>query len=583
MPSLLDTFRFTANDGTGNTTVVPTVRTLKKRHERVDQEGRTFRTKLSTPLLFRGAHYDYFRTLYDAGDCVEVTLLIERYCGGAWETWYQGVIPLRDGDYNASRCEVSFDVVPNDVYNCADKSFDKKANWLEYGTPTEIRVMVEGSEVETITCTSAGISFDPLVYPPDFLFYKGCWGTGTTTTDAPDAATAWRPISHTQDYNFLIEQYQLITTWARETIDSATPPPGDGWINISGTTWVRPLTLSKTVFLRPPTWPPPDGFFHYIMSFEAQIANQAPISNGRLLSEVLEAAVTAIDCPIDSVVSNFFNINPDGTEPTNDAYTYAENNLHNLFFFQKSDIVRASASNDATRFETTLKEFLEELKISNVWWAIVNDAGTVKLRIEHYTYFNGANGLNLVTYASGKYIAGLDRFKTKEQVPAFEQFAYQESFRARFLTQRIDYPAACVNTGSIDRSVRRMCTDFGGLVENNDAGLDGMFLMATHPDGAGGYILNTLGGEGNGAFAWENMLPALWADGRYHIDATSTVTGYTVNSVRKSRQQGVITVKWPCSESFEPSNLVNTQLGWGEVEDAEEDVERCTLKINLLQ
>jgi len=317
--------------------------------------------------------------------------------------------------------------------------------------------------------------------------------------------------------------------------------------------------------------------------FEAQIVNSAPVSNGRALEGVLEAAVTAMDCDIDEVVSNFFNINPDGSEPANDVYTFAADNMASVFFFQKSDIVRASVSNDATRFTYSLKEFFEEIKILNLFWAITSAAGVNTLRIEHYTYFDGANGLDLTTLDSGRYIVGLDSFKTENEVPNFESFAYQESYREKFTTKRITYPAACATVEGDERTANQLCADFGGLIENQDAGLEGFFLLATLDIGGGEYLINTLGGEANGAFAWENILPALWADGRFHADATANVTGYTVNSVRKTRAQGPITIKFCCDDVFEASELVQTQLGWGEVKSAEEDTERATLRLELLQ
>jgi len=141
MPSLFDVFRFTANDGTGDQSLAPLVSGLKRRWERT-QDGRDYRIKLSSPLLFKGADYAYFRAIYDAGECTQVNLLIEVFCGGSWGTWYTGSVPIGDGDYNASRCEVSFDIQPADVYQCANKGFDQKANWPEYGPPTNIKTFV---------------------------------------------------------------------------------------------------------------------------------------------------------------------------------------------------------------------------------------------------------------------------------------------------------------------------------------------------------------------------------------------------------------------------------------------------------
>lgn len=245
--------------------------------------------------------------------------------------------------------------------------------------------------------------------------------------------------------------------------------------------------------------------------------------------------------------------------------------------------MRASASNDASRFTYSLKEFFEEMKILNLFWAITSAGGVNTLRIEHYTYFDGANGTDLTTLDGGIYIVGRDAFKTENEVPNFESFAYQESYRPKFLVKRITYPPACATVEGDERTANMMCTDFSGLLENPDAGLEGFFLLATHDLGGGEYLMNTLGGEANGAFAWENILPALWADGRFHPDATANVPGYVVNSVRKIREQVQITIQFCCEDTFEPSELVNTQLGWGEVKSAEEDTEHATLKLSLLQ
>jgi len=568
MPSLLDTFRFTADDGiSGATTVTPLNSGLKRRWER-EGNTRSYRVKLSTKLLFKGEDYTYFRDIYDTGDCTEVTLLIENYCGGEWVTWHEGVVPIFNGEYNASRCEVSFEIKPNDVYECANKAFADRDNWLDLAPRVTIKTFL--GTIETITCT------DETVTPPGSLtivwYSKHCWGTGYTQSADPDASLAWRPIAHNQ--GFIGGIFEANTTWARETITSVGAPFGDGWINISGTTWVRPINV---------------GFVTKVtganssITWEAQITNAAPVSGARRLETILETVLADAGCDFDILVSNFFNINPDATNPTNDAYTYAAANFADVYFFQKSDIVRASASNDATRFTFSMKEFLNEIKLLNVLYSITNVAGVKTLRIEHYTYYDGANGLDLTTEDGGKYIVGLDTFKTESEVPNFESFAWQESYRPKFLTKRITYPPACATTQGDERTASQLNTDFGGLNENPDAGLEGFFLMATHDVGGGEYLMNTLGGEANGAFAWENVLPALWADGRYHPDATANVPGYVVNSVAKTREQAQITMKFCCSNAFEASELVQTQLGWGEVKSAEQDTERGTLKLQLLQ
>lgn len=575
MPSLFDTFRFTANDGTGATPVFPLNSGLKRRWER-EGDTRAYRLKLSTKLLFWKADYQYFKAIRDANNCTDVSILIENKCGGTWSEWFSGKIAIAQGEYNESLCQVEFEVKPDDLYECANKGLNNKTNWLDYGTPITMKTYL--GTIETISCLDSGVNRTS----PGFLieYNKSCWGTGFTTSSEPDPATAWRPVSHEQSYSFLsgpgVWKLRTDTTWAREVITSAIAPVGDGWISLGGTTWARPVILGAIEIGSTP--------LQYGRYWKADTLNPAPLTNSRPLSVLLPAAVDALNCDIDTVVSNFFNINPDGTEPTNSAYDFAADNMQHVLFLQKSDVVRASASSDATRADLSLKEFFEDLKPLNLFYAIVNEAGVTKLRIEHYSYFNGANGLDLTTLGGGKYIQGLNSYKADEEIPAFESFSYQESHRAAFLPTKIEYPPACATTEGREISARLMSTDLGGLLENQDAGLEGFVLVATHQSGAD-YLLNTLGGEANGCFSWENIMPALLEDGRYHADATAPFPGYAANAltIKKVKVQPNVTIKFCCSDAFEPSELVNTQLGWGEVKNAEQDTEKGTLTISIVQ
>ena len=588
MPSLFDTFRFTANDGTGATPVFPLNSGLKRRWER-EGDTRAYRLKLSTKLLFWKADYQYFKAIRDADSCADVSLLIENKCGGTWSEWFSGQIAIAQGEYNESLCQVEFEVKPSDLYECANKGFSAKNNWLDFNTLAQsVGVKTLVGEIETIVCTDSAGTTTPLA--PDVVqFYKGCWGTGYTTDEKPDAATAWRPVAHNQRNIYVgppapadPDLIDATTTWAREKATSATMPPGDGWINLGGTTWVRPISVTAVVSNY--TKVRHTALTYDTIDWEARVINPEPISNGRPLSVLLPAAVAALNCDIDTVVSNFFNINPDGTAPTNSAYDFAADNMQHVLFLEKSDVVRASASNDATRADLSLKEFFEDLKPLNLFYAIVNVGGVIKLRIEHYSYFNGANGLDLTTLGGGKYIQGFNSYKADEEIPAFEAFSYQESHRAAFLPTKIEYPPACATTEGREISARLMCADLGGLLENQDAGLEGFVLVATHQSGAD-YLLNTLGGEANGCFSWENIIPALLEDGRYHPDASAPFPGYTANTatIKKVKVQPNVTIKFCCSDSFEPSELVNTQLGWGEVKSAEQDTEKGTLTISIVQ
>ena len=567
MPTLNEKYRFTASDGVTPTVVTPLDGWPRYRWERID-DGKFFRKKLANELTFAKADYTYFKALYDAADCTKITLLIERYCGGAWVTDYEGKIAIAEGEYNLSRCEVTYTVNPDDVYECINRNIEKPQNWLIFRSAVTLK-SVYGT-VETITCIYNGAEFGSTSIR---MFYKQCWSGGTfdiNTGFTPDPSLAWRPITHDQHFDTpTAGQLQITTTWARETVTQVATPPGVGWINLGSNVWVRPVLYGATT----------ERWTEDRYQFSAEVSN-LDIDNARVFNSTLESLVETFDC-VDGVVSDFFGINPDGTAPTNDAYTFASDHLQNLLLFQKSDVVRSTASGNAITLEMTLKDLLEDLRRSlNVYWGITTSGGNHYLRIEHWSYFEGTNGLDLTTLDGGKYIAGSNRFRASENVPAVEKFAYQESFSDDFLGKVLSYPEGCADDRTIDYSCRVLSADFGGLLENDSAGLTGIVLVSTYDDGSGGYLIDNLNDEANGAFAWREVLPALWAFGRYNGTLSSTAGTVTVQSVRKRKSQGPIKVKF-CCDDFEPTELVNTALGWGEVKDAELDTETNTLTLNL--
>ena len=55
-------------------------------------------------------------------------------------------------------------------------------------------------------------------------------------------------------------------------------------------------------------------------------------------------------------------------------------------------------------------------------------------------------------------------------------------------------------------------------------------------------------------------------------------------NLRKRKVQTKITYKTCCDDGeFNPNELIQTGLGWGQVKDAEYDVQTNTITVNLLQ
>jgi len=575
---LLNKFRFTADpDGTPET-LSPVNDGLKKRWDLQD-DGVSYRVTLDTELLFRGSDYTYFKDILDAGTPCSVDLLVEQYCTGAWETFFSGKITPTEGKYDLDKCEVSFKVIPNDVYECAKNEFAKEQNWLLFGEAKNLESLY--GTIETDVC-----SYNSTVVIPassgQLLFLRDCWsGAGPHDVQFdpdPDPTTAWTPVTHSQVYTGTgavgVDTVNINTTWKRETVNQVGAPPGYGWINIGGNDWVRPISIISSV----------QSNTGLTASYTATMADADPVSGGRLLSDLIVDAIVETSCDIDEVRSNFLNINPDGTQPTNDAYDYAlddEAVFQNVLIFQKSDIVNPDATNDATRLPLTFNDMLVSLRDSlNVHWAIVDVAGDNVLRIEHLSYFEGAAGLDLTTLDSGLYIRGLNRFETDGEIPSFERFAYQEAYNGGFLPNRISY--GCPTGTEIDKQLSQMNADFGGLYDNTNAGLNGFVFVCAYLISGDDYLLDTIDGVTNGAMQWKHLFNNLWIYGRYSTVATTTAGGtFTVATIKKRKAQAAIKIPF-CCDAFEPSETVETALGLGMVKSAEQDTKAGLLTLNLM-
>ena len=433
--------------------------------------------------------------------------------------------------------------------------------------------------IETTFC-----SYDGLVVIPNvqLLFLRDCFsGAGPHDVQfdpTPDPTTAWTPVEHSQIFTgntVGVDDVKIDTTWKREAVTQVSPPPGYGWINIGGDDWVRPISIISSV----------QAFTELTATYDATMTDPT-VSGGRLLADMIVDAVTETGCDIDEVRSNFLNINPDGTQPTNTAYDYAldvEGVFQNVLIFQKSDIVNPDATNDATRLPLTMNDMLTALRDSlNVYWAIVDVSGSNVLRIEHLSYFEGSAGLDLTTLDGGKYIRGLNRFETEGDIPNFERFAYQESYNGTFLPQRIGYNCPSPTGAEIDKQLSQMNADFGGLYDNASAGLIGFVFVCAYPISGDDYLLDTLDGIANGAMQWKRLINNLWIYGRYSDLASSTAGGsFTIQTIKKRKAQAPIKIPF-CCDAFEPSETVETALGLGMVKTAEQDTKTGILTLNLV-
>lgn len=569
---LLDTYRFICTVSATETDVTPVNEGIKFVWE-LEGDGRFYRRKMPTTLLFRKADYTYFKALYDVSDCQRVDVRIENNCSGDWATDFSGYIALGDANWNYDRKEVEIKVEVSDADECIIREIETEKNWLMLAGVNTIDLATLYGAVETTTCTYAPGT--PLGNPFAPTYYKACWsGTATQTDRVPDPALAWRPYEHTQTFDPVGGTQSYETTWARETITQVPTPPGFGWVNLGANKWVRPVLYSNVVETSV------SNSTETTLTFSAE-AVDITISNGKSFNDCLAAAVDALACDIDEVVSNFFGINPDGTEPANDAYTFAADRMQNVLIFQKSDIVNENASNDATILTLSLKQVLDALRDSaEIYWAVRDVAGVNTMYIEHYSYFEGVNGLDLTTLEDGKYIVGTNKFDSTDKTPAYEVFSMNEAYLDNFLPLRISYP--CGNEKRIEKAISTMATDVGGLLNNSRAGLVGFVLVATATVDADNALVDNYNYDMNGAFSWVGLGQNLLSWNRYNTEGYSNIGVMVVQSVKRRRQQAPLTIPHCCDDTFTPDENINTGLGWGQVKSAEHDTRTGLLTLTLI-
>lgn len=582
MPNLLTTRRFTVNDGVGDTTVYPVNSGLKYRWQ-LEEGGRFYRKRLQTKLLFRGEDYTFFKALFDAGDCALITILIEVYCGGDWREEFTGKIVIGQGSYHYDRCEAEYEIQPYDAYDCFKRVLKNPLNWLSPSYAGGATLLPVYGSIETVVSTYSGNEFGS---PEDtIMFLKDIWSGGTqdtTSSNAPDGATAWRPVDHLQTHTPDVNpQLEISTTWGRETVNyPGGPPPGGGWINTTGNTWVRPLLYNNTYELNYFGLEP--AIYQFIATY-----SEEEIDNGRHLPDLLPEIIEALECAsVTDVYSDFFGINPPADSPTNAAYDLAEDYFQSLLIFQKSDIVNADATNNATLLQMNINDFLTALTgVFNCYWSLEPiGGGDYVLRIEHWTFYEAANGIDL-TADHPLSVVGNNSFSSETKVPNAEIFRYQESFNAAFLEAQIQYPSACSDSDdNIEYVQGNCCADIGGLLNNSNATLTGFVLVSTVDLGGGDYLVDNTNDVMNGVMGWDVLHENLWIFGRYHMEATSTASGaFTVESTRRFREQQRIVFKYCCEETdFDPVQLIQSGLGWGQIKDIEHDTEKDQMSVILL-
>lgn len=557
----------------GTVEAFPAVNNLKWDYTK--DQGLIFHRKfLKTQLKFINdapKEIDDFTRLYEVErsvfKCEGVAIEVEKKCGDTWHPFFRGTLSMIDADWDVSNCEVTVEPRPTDKYDCLLSGWDSIVDVASIPTVDINQVAdLEGVifQFQEATC-SGNVTVDFQEYnqgivDPNDLIPSLCElpAGGFWEFDHND----WQIIDQSgQNITFFVTAYFTRAVGVGTCEGGApVPPAGSGWNLLEDNCPTNSLWV---------------GGLGGVLGDYSNFFNNFSFKHGRKLSDILTYLVS--ECGL-TVVSDFYNINPDDTHPENYAYQNAEKWCQEITLHHITDITDPRASDPAPRWEIKLKELLEDLDIlHNVKWFIDDNE---QFRLEHISYFSGSRMMNLTTEENRKYIVGSFKYKYNDyEIPKTETWkAIVEGGGADFLGQPIEYSGYCSNakefkhveyaTKILYADVTRAYYSPGQMPDEEHK----YVILSTKNYSAINLTFGLLSNQPwlNACFSWANLMDYFHQYDRPHY--TGKLNGEQKNffSVKYVRTQEKITIPMCCADtiSFDADILVKTQLGWGQISTA---------------
>lgn len=512
-----------------------------------DQDSRTYRSEFKSDIIIPCSAIpdtwpgdtvgERFQNLLDEETgCAIFEVAVEVYCGGSWVEVWTGEF---DTNWRSDRDTKTITVRPKqaDPFTCIKNNWGESVNIFDvppvtltrpYNAVYELDNVVQYSETECDPTPPTNTGFCYVEGSHQALNYGGANGI--------DWACGW--LYHRLKKN--------------GTCSGATPVPPDDY-----NTWTL---LSGGCPGTPVYWTCPESA-RLVYSFK----------NGRRFDDVLQFLLDQTGCGL-TVVSDFFGINGDNTAPSNSAYDRAADVLQDLIVHQKSDVKRHDATEVSKEpvWNMKLRDLLNDLKtMFKVAWRI---DGT-DFRLEHVSYFEAQAGPDYTAAYYEKVLTGLD-----ENIPLLRRFLFRDEQCSDYFK---GYPIETYcGEGETTERLSLFSTDLAFMTEADNAESiadDGWVLVATTPGAFTNQYENI---EDNRPLSFTELHQYfhLWEmDGAGKINNADV----TPQSVRRTRKAPAFGTTLCCDDAFDPSELVTTAMGQGEIEDSERNWALNTITLTL--
>lgn len=543
-----------------------------------------YRLRLTTELIFNG---DDFATLYaieqSSSKCEKVLFSVEKKNSDA--VW-NGHLPLARGKWFKSHTIVRITPEIQDQYTALLENWNTKRNLLSVPNLTKrsmfSRVGTGVNVTETVVNTINNINLDEAantILQESFLFPDD----GSLVDDSETWTLFSRDVSVTDVGNGLYDAV-VVDQYVREEITtdctdgSPTEPDGSGWVLIEdncGTTDTSLYARTLNVTFVSSTGSLLDDLRRVDLYEIAGFSNGQPLGydNGMLWNDIF---ATLCNEQGYTFRSNFFSYNGDGIYPNNTEYIEAKAKLAYVMLFQKSDIIKGDATENATIAEITWKRLIEIARdVWQMYFYITNDN---EFWLEHITDKSSETHRDLLVTDPVRQEDTEEYDYNDQNIPRTENHTWMDETQDDdFTGAPIRYTGVCVSgeDDSVDYPIREVSTDFPSSLERPDLfSLYGFFMFVTELVDDEYGILSEAGvitGETkmNATLSWANIHDKWWKNNRYET------TGFMNNSltdfgVRRQKRQVPVEAIVSVDDmiNFEFSKLLGTSMGSGELRES---------------
>lgn len=584
----------------GSRVIQPIVNDYALKAKLVEKE-KFRRRSMETTIVLDGVDYMWLKAIDDDPTlrCEDVTFVITTVIGGTTYTPFEGVVKVPQVKFNERAGIANFKPLPDDDYREMYENWETEHNILT-GTNTTVYGLL--GDLEAIRCEDNAYSGSLPSRVSPYTTIDSCISPG-------EGYVVFR-----LEYGFGIPGPDYIrTTWIREKVTgSVSEPIGNGWIDLGGGDWAREpqisavpveivntydsntnvlvydayFPLSGVGLVYDVTGDIEDDGFDEVLPGTNLYYKPAVYDNGATLEEAL-----GILNPITggTFISDFFGINPDSTNPSNDAYVEALAYHQNLVLHDITDVSQWNATNNATIGEISFKDLYETLK--NKYNVFLRITGT-SIRIEHESYWTLTQGLDLTQPEYARRVRGRNEYDYGDtDLPKEEKFTGLDSpVSGYFEGVPITYSKCITEDSPIEPyDTPLVITDIGFIgekMENEDTksqiSREGFTLMAAGESGGFLYLVQT-NGYSNERLSMTVLHDKMWRHGRPQIEGNMNGADETFTTKKRTKRQQNISIKLNRLElmTYDPDELMKTVYGWGEVEEVTMSLASGELQIIL--